>query len=228
MQILKMAWRNIWRNARRTGITITAMTIALFFMVLWTSLFDGYLIKIERNMVEIELGDVQIFAPNYRDRPSIYERIENPQKLLEELDLRGYRATARLLAGGLVASGESAAGASLLGIDLERDPNVSEVYRRVRDGEWLDADDARGVVIGGRLAKTLGVGPGDELVVLSQATDGSMANDLYVVRGVLELLSETLDRAGVLLSDDAFRELFVMPEGAHQVTVRLSEQKDTE
>jgi len=220
MQILKMAWRNIWRNARRTGITITAMTIALFFMVLWTSLFDGYLIKIERNMVEIELGDVQIFAPNYRDRPSIYERIENPQKLLEELDLRGYRATARLLAGGLVASGESAAGASLLGIDLERDPNVSEVHAKVRDGEWLDADDQRGVVIGGRLAKTLGVGPGDELVVLSQATDGSMANDLYVVRGVLELLSETLDRAGVLMTDEAFRELFVMPEGAHQVTVR--------
>jgi ABC-type lipoprotein release transport system permease subunit len=220
MQILKMAWRNIWRNARRTGITIAAMTLALFLLVLWTSLFEGFLVRMETSLVEIELGDVQIFAPNYRDRPSLFETIEAPDELLVELDQRGFRAASRLLAGALVASGEAAAGASLFGIDLERDKNVSEIYAQIRDGTWLDDADPAGVVIGARLAKTLSVGPGDELVVLSQAADGSMANALYIVRGVLNLISETTDRAGIFMTDQAFRELLVMPDGAHLVTVR--------
>jgi ABC-type lipoprotein release transport system permease subunit len=220
MQILKMAWRNIWRNSRRTGITIAAMALALFLLVLWTSLFEGFLIRMERSLVEIELGDAQIFAPDYRDRPSLFETIEAPDELLAELDSRGFRASSRLLAGALVASGESAAGASLIGIDPERDKSVSEIYAEVQHGAWLEESDFDGVVIGARLARTLGVGPGDELVVLSQAADGSMANALYEVRGVLKLISEATDRAGIFMTHQAFRELLVMPDGAHKVTVR--------
>jgi ABC-type lipoprotein release transport system permease subunit len=220
MRILKMAWRNIWRNSRRTGITIAAMTLALYLLVLWTSLFEGFLIRMERSLVEIELGDAQIYAPDYRDRPSLFETIEAPDELLGELDSRGFRAASRLLAGALVASGESAAGASLIGIDPERDKSVSEIYAEIRDGDWLENSDPDGVVIGARLARTLGVGPGDELVVLSQAADGSMANALYKVRGVLNLISEATDRAGIFMTHRAFRELLVMPDGAHKVTVR--------
>jgi ABC-type lipoprotein release transport system permease subunit len=218
-----MAWRNIWRNARRTAITIAAMTLALFLLVLWTSLFEGFLIRMERNLVEIELGDVQIYAPEYRDRPSLYERIEDEAVLIEELEQRGFRASARLLAGGLVASGESAAGASLIGIDPDRDEEVSQIHAEVQDGQWLDTNRPEWVVIGARLARTLGVGPGDELVVLSQAADGSMANALYQVRGVLKLISDATDRAAIFMTEQAFRELLVMPEGAHRVTVRRPE-----
>jgi ABC-type lipoprotein release transport system permease subunit len=189
-------------------------------MVLFTSLFEGFLVRMERSLVEIELGDVQIFAPNYRDRPSLFETIEAPDQLLGELDRRGFRATSRLLAGGLVASGDAAAGAALFGIDLERDTKVSEIHAQIRDGDWLEEDDPTGVVIGARLAKTLNVGLGDELVVLSQAADGSMANALYTVRGIFKLVSETTDRAGIFMTDEAFRELLVMPGGAHKVTVR--------
>ena len=226
MQLVKMAWRNIWRNSRRTGITIAAMTLAVLLMVLFTSLFEGFLVRMERSLVEIELGDVQIFAPSYRDRPSLFETIDAPDELLGELDRRGFRATPRLLAGGLVASGDAAAGASLYGIDLERDTTVSEIYNQIRDGVWLDEDDPAGVVIGARLAKTLNVGLDDELVVLSQAADGSMANALYTVRGVLKLVGETTDRAGIFMTDTAFRELLVMPVGAHKVTVRRPDGAD--
>jgi ABC-type lipoprotein release transport system permease subunit len=220
MQLIKMAWRNIWRNSRRTGVTIAAMTLALFLLVIWTSLFEGFLIRMERNLVEVELGDVQIYAANYRDRPSLFEVIEAPDALLGELDQRGFRAAPRLLAGALVASGEAAAGASLIGIDTERDPAVSQIYNEIHHGEWLDANDPAGVVIGARLAKTLDVGVGDELVVLSQAADGSMANALFTVRGILNLISDATDRTGIFLVEDAFRELLVLPEGAHRVTVR--------
>ena len=166
MRILVMAWRNLWRYRRRTLVTVAAMTLALLIMVLYTSLVEGYLRDLERNIVDIELGDIQVFAPDYRDNPSIYNRIDDPELLLAQLRKRGLRATARLLGGGLAAAGESSAGVILKGIDVAQDATVSQISEHVEQGNWLDATDQNGVVVGNRLAHTLGVAPGDELVLL--------------------------------------------------------------
>jgi ABC-type lipoprotein release transport system permease subunit len=224
----KMAWRNIWRNRRRTLVTVGAMTLALLILVLYTGLVEGYLQGMERNILDLEIGDIQIHAGDYLDRPSIYTLIEDPDSFLNQLDESGYRASARLLGGGLVAAGESSAGALLRGVNIDRDAQVSEINEHVVQGSWLDPDDPEGVVLGRRLAQTLVVKPGDELVILSQATDGSMANDLFTVRGVLQSVSDGTDRAGIFLTAQAFRDFFVLPEGAHQIIVRRSEQVQLE
>ena len=93
-------------------------------------------------------------------------------------------------------------------------------------GSGSTPSDPAGVVIGFRLARTLAVEVGDELIVLSQATDGSMANDLFRIRGVLESLSEETDRATVFLVEDRFRDFFALEDGAHQVIVRSGENQD--
>jgi ABC-type lipoprotein release transport system permease subunit len=223
-----MAWRNIWRNRRRTLVTVGAMTLALLILVLYTGLVEGYLQGMERNILDLELGDIQIHAGDYLDRPSIYTLIKDPDSFLNELNASGYSASARLLGGGLVAAGDSSAGALLRGVDIEQDAQVSEINRHVVQGEWLDPGDPQGVVLGRRLAQTLVVKPGDELVILSQATDGSMANDLFAVRGVLQSVSDGTDRAGIFLTAQAFREFFVLPEGAHQIIVRRPQQVELE
>ena len=223
MKILRMAWRNLWRNGRRTLVTVGAMTLALWAMVLYTSLMQGMLGSMESTLLDVELGDFQIHADGYRERPSIWERIEDPDAVLEALDKTGLRSTARLLGGALVASGEASTGALLKGLRPDRDAQVSDVYQRLDRGEWLDPADASGVVLGYRLARTLGIDVGDELIALSQATDGSMANDLFRVRGVLQSLSEETDRATVFLVEDQFRSFFALEDGAHQVIVRSGE-----
>ena len=86
MDVFKLAWRNVWRNRRRTLVTIAAMTFALFVMILYSSLLQGYLRDMERNIVDLEVGDIQIFAGDYRENPSLYTRIEDPEALLEPLD----------------------------------------------------------------------------------------------------------------------------------------------
>jgi ABC-type lipoprotein release transport system permease subunit len=215
-----MAWRNIWRNRRRTIVTVGAMTLALLVMVLYTGLVEGYLQDLERNILDLELGDVQVHAKGYRDTPSIYKRIERHDALLAQLDEIGYSACARLLGSALVAAGESSAGAALRGVDTQRDAMVSEIFQHVAQGKWLDPADPMGVVVGRRMARTLGLKPGDELVVLSQATDGSMANDLFTIRGVLKIISDGTDRSGVFMTAGAFRDFFVLPEGVHQIIVR--------
>jgi ABC-type lipoprotein release transport system permease subunit len=220
LKLFQMAWRNVWRNRRRTLVTVSAMTLALVVMILYAGLVEGYLRDMERNVLDLEVGDVQIFAGDYRSNPSLHTRIEHPAELLAPLDAAGFPASARLLAWGLAAAAESSAGVSLRGVEVERDARVSRIHEQVAWGSWLDPDDPRSVVVGRRLAHTLGVEPGSELVVLTQGADDALAYDLYVVRGILKGIGDPTDRTAVFMTADAFRELLVLPAGVHQIIVR--------
>jgi len=200
------------------------MSLALFVMIQYAGLMEGFFAGMQRNILELETGDLQIFAPGYRDRPSLYTRLRHPEPLLRDLEGAGYRASGRLLAGGLAAGDQTSAGVTLLGVDIPRDARVSRIHEQLLEGDWLDASDPHGVVLGRRLAHTLGVAPGDEIVVLAQGADGSMANELYRVRGVLKNVGERVDRSGVFLSAPAFRDLLVLPEGVHQIIVRRPDE----
>jgi len=215
-----MAWRNVWRNRRRTLVTVAATTLAFTVMVLYSSLVQGYMRTMESNLLDLELGDVQLHSPDYRDDPSLYSSVEEASELLRLFDERGFPASARLLGFGLGAAEEASSGVQLRGIDVARDAQVSRISERVRDGLWLDPEQPYDVVVGAQLARTLGVEPGDELILLGQASDGSMANDLFVVRGVLWPVAEGVDRAGVFMTDETFRSFFVVPTGAHEIIVR--------
>ncbi len=220
LSILRMAWRNVWRNRRRSLVTVGATTLAFTVMILYSGLVEGYLRSMERNLLDVELGDVQIHAPAYEDDPSLYSSIPDPDTLLARFDARGYPAAARLLGFCLGASGEASAGVHLYGVDVARDREVSRVDERIASGSWIDPSDPHGVVVGRQLARTLEVKPGDELVLLGQAADGSMANDLFVVRGVLQVVSAPVDRSGVFMTAAEFRRFFVFPTGAHEIILR--------
>jgi len=225
MRLLVMAWRNLWRYRRRTVVTVGAMTLALLVMVLYTSLVEGYLLGLERSIVDVELGDAQVTAPGYRDNPSLYLVIDQPAALMARLRDAGFRASARLLGGGLAAAGDASAGATIEGLDVADDAQVSAISQYVARGTWLDPADGPGVVLGEGLAHTLGVAPGDELILLSQAADGSIANDLYTVRGVLKSVGDQTDGA-VFMTVAAFRSFFVLPSGVHELIVRKPTTED--
>ena len=220
MSVFVMAWRNLWRNKRRTCVTIAAMALALFVELLYSGLVVGMLSGMQEDVVELELGDIQVHTPAYLERPSLYEFMPEADALLAYLDGLGYPATTRLLGGGLAASGEFSAGVALRGIDVAREARVSRIADHVTVGAWLDPSDPMGVVIGNRLARILSVDVDGEVVVLTQGADGSIANDLFHVRGVLASVAAGTDRAAVYMLASAFRELLVLPEGAHEVVVR--------
>jgi ABC-type lipoprotein release transport system permease subunit len=219
LKIITMASRNVLRNWRRTLVTTLAMGFAGLIMILFASLMEGLLQASERNAVAMDLGDIQIHAYGYRDDPDLYNRIKNPEKIVKAIKAVGLYATQRLYGFGLVASGSASAGVQLRGIDLINESTVTQIHNHVFAGKWLDKNDPKGVVLGKKLAKTLGVKPGDELVFVGQASDGSMANDLYNVRGILKSVGEEIDRAGLYMIEEEFRKLMVVDEGAHEIAV---------
>lgn len=223
MEIRKLAWRNVKRNSRRSGVTIAAMSLALFVMVLYSGLLEGYIRGMERDVLDLEVGDIQITGEGYLDAPSLYTQVDDPDTLINSLESAGFQASRKLSAGGLVAATGSSSGASIIGINAAEHKDVSIIHERVAEGAWLQDDAPQDAVIGRRLAKILGVKVGDELVLLSQALDGSTANDLFTVGGILGPVSDGTDRAGIYITEGAFRSFMAMPTGAHQVTVRRPE-----
>jgi ABC-type lipoprotein release transport system permease subunit len=219
-----MAWRNIWRNRRRTIVTTAAMALVLLVTILYSGMVEGMLVNLEADALDFEVGAVQVFARGYQDKPSLYRRIDDADDVVRKLGEAGLAATARLLGAGLAASGEFSAGVQIRGIDIEHDGRVLVLSGQVAEGAWLDGGDPLGVVIGRKLAHTLGAGPGTELILLSQAADGGIANELYRVRGVLRSVGEATDRAGVFMSTAAFRDLMTLEGGAHQIIVRRPRQ----
>ena len=221
MRLISMAIRNVNRSRHRTWVTVFAMGFAGFFMILYASLMEGFIQTSEQNAIGMELGDIQLHAPGFRNDPDLYKRIDHQEDVLVALNRAGYLAAPRLFGGGLAAAGVSSAGIQVRGVDLEREPQVTEISRHIMTGAWLEAAAPSEVVIGRKLAAILGVAVGDEVVFVGQAADGSMANELYQVRGILKTVGAAVDTAGFFMTAAAFRELMVVPTGAHEIVVKL-------
>jgi len=227
MQILRLAFNTILRARHRTWVTIFAMAFAGAIMIFYACLLQGWLSAMERNGVDMEMGEIQIHAPGYRDDPDLYTALPDADAMVRRASTAGFVAAARLRGSGLAAADENSAGVSINGIDPGREKRVTRLYGHVDTGDWLSKKDDKGVVIGYRLARILNVRPGDELVLIGQAADGSMANDLFRVRGVLKSVSQGLDRGGLFMTADAFRDFFVFPKGAHEIVLKRTNRSVT-
>ena len=227
MNLFAFALRNVSRNRHRSMVTTGAMGFAGMIMMLYAALMEGLFISMERNALAMNLGEIQIHAKGYRDDPDLYTRIANPGKMVERLLQQGFAASPRLFGFALAAAGSSSAGVQLRGIDIEHEAMVTQVHKHVASGRWLDRHDTQGVVLGRKLARTLAVDINDELVIVGQAADGSMANDLYTVRGILKSVGEEVDRGGFFMLDSSFRDLMELSAGVHEIVILRTDRKQT-
>lgn len=218
--LLKMAVRNVARKKLRMLATLGAMGLAGALVIFFSSIMRGYEKGMVANLIEGETGHLQAHAKGYRLDPELYSTLE-PAAGLEALRRQGYAATPRLLGFGLAAKGDASSGAELRGVDLAHEAQVSRLPKALGAGVWLRAEDPTGVVLGRKLAKRLEAALGDEVVILTQDSQGGMADRLYVVRGVLKTVGARVDETGFFMTEGAFREIFALPQGWHEVAVKL-------
>jgi ABC-type lipoprotein release transport system permease subunit len=202
---------------------VGAMAFACAIMIFYASLLEGWLAGMEKNAVGMDLGEMQIHAEGFRSDPDLYKIVAGEEEVLSLLKREGFVAAPRLFASGLAAAGNASSGIELRGVDLFREPFVTSLNQHVWQGYWLAEEDQSGVVVGRKLARILGLKPGDEVVVVAQAADGSMANELFQVRGILKAVGEGVDRSGFFITAAAFRRLMTVPQGAHQIVVKRQE-----
>ena len=224
--VIKLAWRNIWRNRRRSVITLVSIIFAVVLCVLMDSLKKGLLDKMKDNIVGLYSGYAQVHAEGYWDERSLensFSTADNLHPILQD-EPRLKDAIPRLESFILAASGEFAKGSMIIGMDPAAESTYSGLAEKVIAGQYLEAND-RAVMITQGLAEYLNLRVSDTLVLLGQGYHGASAVAKYPIKGLLKFGSPDLDRGMIYLPLSESQELFGAPQ---RMTAFVLQLKDPE
>jgi putative ABC transport system permease protein len=229
IRILQLAWRNLWRNRRRTFITMAAIALGYAMLMFVACLMAGLRWQMIENGTRLVLSQIQIHASGYYPNRSIQKTFGGRKgtdvpALLAAItsDSRVYAAAPRVYGYGLVNSGHRSDGVELLGVVPDQEPKVTVLDTQIVKGKYLSERTPMSVVVRDKLASTIGVELGSKIVLLTQAADGSMGNDQYSVVGVFHTGLDALDRSLVLMSLPSLQKLLNLEPGRiHEVGIKL-------
>lgn len=235
IHLLQLAWRNLWRNPRRTFITMASIALGYAMLMFVACLMAGLRWQMVENGTRLVLSQIQVHAPGYYPNRSIQKTIggwkgTDVSELLAAItaDSRVSAAAPRAYGYGLVNSGHRSAGVELMGVVPDQEPKVTLLHTQIIRGHYLSERMPTGVVVGDKLASTIGVQLGSQIVLLTQAADGSMGNDLYTVVGMFHTGLDALDRSLVLMSLSSLQKLLnLTPERIHEVGIKLRDIADS-
>jgi putative ABC transport system permease protein len=222
---LKMAWRNIWRNPRRTLLTVTAIAFACILLVFMLSFQFGSYETMINASVKVHTGHLQVQARGYQADKEIRLTIPDPLPVERALDaipeVKSYAPRARAFA--LISSRDRTYGIMVEGIDPAAEKRVSTLASIVRQGDYLDdgspKDGLPDALVGHLLARNLSVTIGDELTLLGQGRDGSIAATVVRVRGITDSGLDEFDRNAIQIPLNHFQDVFTMGSAVHEIVI---------
>ena len=198
--ILKLAWRNIWRNKRRTLITVASIMFALFFAIIMRGFQIGSYAKMKENAIESYSGYLQVHKNGYWEDKNINNIFSIDKETIAnfETDSRVIQIIPRLESFALASSGESTKGVAVIGVSPDKEDKMTKIRSYIQEGEFIDKDD-KAILVAADLAKFLKIRVGDTLVLFSSGYHGQTAAGLYPVKGILKLPTPEMNRGTVYL-----------------------------
>lgn len=221
-----MAWRNIWRNKRRTLITTASIVFAIFFAILMRSIQTGTYQNMIDNVVQAYTGYIQVFHKEYQDDKIIDNSILLSNDLLNNIEAhKNVTLTVpRLESFALASSGNQTKGIMLVGTDLEKENELTSLSEKLVEGEYLKAGQ-RGILVSERLASFLNTGIGDTVVLISQGYHGIGAADQYRVQGIIRFPSPDMDNKTIFMDLPNCQEFYSAPDLISSISVNLDDEK---
>ncbi len=217
----KMAWRNIWRNPRRTVLTICAIAFASFLLVFMLSFQFGSYETMINTTVKMSTGHLKVYAKEWHGNKEMRFTIDNPKAVAGRLDrIAGIKAYSFRSSGfSLISSEDRTYGVLVTGINPEAEGKISTIKSLIRKGSYLDENDQNKVIVGGLLAKNLKVNIDDELTIMGQGKDGSVAAAVVIIKGIFESGMDEFDRNAIMLGQNDFNEIFSMNGSVHETVI---------
>ncbi len=223
--LVRMAWRNIWRNPRRTAVVMTAISIGIAGSVIAMAINLGMVTGMVDSAIRGGLAHLQIHDAGWAENPKLEIRlidggtaVSRALDAIPEVD----RWAPRLRADGLVASPHASVGVALAGVDPEREAGVSIAADSISSGTWLGAP--RRVVIGYKLARRLDAEVGSKLVLSVQDLAGELTGQAFRIAGLIRSGSRDLDDGVVFMRLDEAQKLVGLGEAISEIAVVISDR----
>ena len=230
-RLLQLAWRNLWRNPRRTFITMAAIALGYAMLLFVACLMAGLRWQMIENGTSLVMSQIQVHAPGYYPNGSIQKTLGGSKGTdvgamlsVVTADRRVYAAAPRVYGFGLLSASHRSAGVALMGVSPDQERKITVLYKQVIKGSYLTTQSPKGVIVGDTLASTIGIDLGSEIVLLTQAADGSIGNDVYTVVGVFHTGLDAVDRGLVLMALPALQDLLQLaPNRIHEIGIKLND-----
>lgn len=228
--MLKIAFRNIFRQRRRTILTVLMMFGGFTLASVSIAWSDGTYAHVINMFTSNQLGQIQVHYGNYLDRPTLYKTIDDYRQVGHTIgDVAAVVAWApRLYAAGLGSVEDRSTAVRVVGIDPQLETEATRFERKIVCGKTLTAGSRGQAVLGKGLMTILEAELGDSVVIVSQAADGSIANDIYAITGVAESGDDLMDQRALYLHLNDAQELFVLPGRVHEIVVMVDDLDEVE
>lgn len=229
--ILKLAWRNLGRNRRRTVLTAATVALGLALLLVTFGLGDGSHLQMIDNAVRMGSGHVLIQHQGYHDHGGVQRALEartlsQVRVWIEQEAFDGsvQSRVERVFSTGLASSADGSTAVRVIGSQPGPESEASKFGEKLVAGEFLSSETGDQAVVGAGVARKLGVGLGSKFVVLSQASGSAeLQSRLLRVHGILRTGMDELDQRLVIIPLEAAQELLLLPGQVHQVAVFMED-----
>lgn len=198
--LLKLAWRNIWRNKRRSLVVLGSVIIGIIAVLFMNGFMNGMLNQMLSNQISTNISHIQIHKKGFNDNKVIQNHIPDAdaveKKLSDNPDIKAF--SKRVITFGLISSATNSSGVYINGIIPDKEKEVSIIFRQIVEGHYFTGDK-REIVIGGKLADKLEVGLGDKVVIMSNTPDGTIGSDVFRVAGIYKSFSSEFDKSFIYI-----------------------------
>jgi ABC-type lipoprotein release transport system permease subunit len=209
MSYLRMAWRNLWRNKRRTMITVASIFFGVLLATIMASMQDGTYGNMIDMMVRLSSGYLQVQYPDYAGDKTVNNVFAPADDLVERLETSASVTTvaSRFESFALISSGMNTRGGAVIGFEPAKDKETSNLGHWVSEGSMLNTGD-KGVLVASNIARYLGLGINDTIILISQGYRGVTAAGQYPIKGILTFSTPQMNNLGVFMDVAIAQELF--------------------
>ena len=225
-----LAWRNLWRNHRRTLIMLGAIGLGSWAMIFMTALSRGMVNAMVEDGIRALPGHVQAHHPDFRDDPSVANLIGiSDAELTESLTASGLAHWAtRVRVPAVVSSERESRGVVLSGIDPDRERKLIFVDYEAVEGRFLDSVDDRGVVLGRKLAEELETRVGKRVVLMSQDPDNEVADRGFRVVGLFDAETEAQEKSYAFVGKETLKTMLGIGDRVSEIAVMGDNYRNVE
>jgi len=227
MDDLRLAWKNLWRNRRRTIITLVAIAFSITLMQGAHNLAFGVYSRMIDSGVRVGSGHLAVYRGDYVD--SRNEKLTYPlNDLTSHADsISGVEAALpRLYLPGLAQSSRESRGIVLTGIEPERERRINPYLKDLTGEKMIRSLDGRDAIIGRRLLEELKIREGGKFVVTIQSQSGDLASELLRVRGVFDTGIKEVDRSLVMVGRERASQMAGVPGQIHELAIIIEPGAD--
>ena len=226
-EYIKLAWRNIWRNKRRTLITAASIFFAIFFALIMRALQLGSYSNMIDNAVKLYSGHIQIHADGYWDNKSINNTLVQDEELMKMLrnNERIRQIVPRLESFALGSSGPQTKGVLVMGVNPGKQDSMSKLSEKLVEGKYFKPGE-NAAIIGETLSEYLQLGVKDTLVLLGQGYHGATAAGKYTIKGIVKIPKPDLDNKIVYLPLETSQRMYMAYNRLTTLAINLNDHRD--